>query len=65
MSFVLLGLGLVFCIEGLALALAPSRLEEALQLLAKLPVDTRRILGLFAVGFGVFMIWVARTFLGA
>lgn len=60
MSTVVLALGLVLCVEGLVFALAPSRLEEALRLLAELPVDTRRLLGLGALAIGVALIWVAK-----
>jgi hypothetical protein len=63
-AMLLLGLGLVFCIEGLAFALAPSRLEDLLQALARIPVETRRIIGLAALAAGVVLVWLARS-LGA
>ena len=43
MTTFLLALGLVFLLEGLVLALAPSRLEEALRLLQSLPPETVRL----------------------
>lgn len=58
---VLLGLGLVAIIEGLVLALAPSRLQEALEMLARLPLDSRRMLGLLAVTVGIALVWFARA----
>lgn len=60
MTFVLLAIGFVLVFEGLVLALAPSRLEEALRLLATLPVDRRRLIGLGALAAGVAVLWVAR-----
>ena len=57
---VLTGLGLVLVIEGLALALAPSRIEEALAFLASLGPERRRVLGLAALALGVAVIWIVR-----
>jgi uncharacterized protein YjeT (DUF2065 family) len=61
---IVLALGLVLVVEGLAFALAPSRIDEALDLLRRLPLDARRILGLAAVAAGVLLVWIARA-LGA
>lgn len=62
--WILLGAGLVLVFEGLVFALAPSRLQEVLEFLARLPVETRRLIGLTAVSIGVILIWLAR-FMGA
>lgn len=59
MTTVLLALGLVFLLEGLVLALAPSRLEEALRLLATLPPETVRLIGLLAMTGGAILVWLA------
>ena len=61
MGWVLLGLGLVLVIEGLVFALAPSRIDEALEFLRQVPPDTRRLLGLGAVALGVLLVWIARS----
>ncbi len=61
MNGVVLALGLLLVFEGLVLALLPRRLEELLDLRARLPVETRRMLGLAAVAAGVAMIWLARA----
>ena len=62
MITLLLGLGLVLVIEGLVLALAPSRLEQIVQMLAALSRDQRRALGLLAVALGVGLVLLARHF---
>lgn len=61
MEFVILGLGLVLVFEGLVFALAPSRLEELVRIIAEMPLETRRALGLAAVAIGVLLIWLARS----
>ncbi len=59
MNTVLHGLGIVLAVEGLAIALAPLRLEQALQALAGLSRDGRRALGLAVLAAGVAVIWAA------
>lgn len=61
MLWLLLGLGLVLVIEGVALALAPSRIEDVLEAIRNIPVDTRRMLGLGSVAVGVLLVWIARS----
>jgi uncharacterized protein len=58
---IVLALGLVLVVEGLAFALAPSRIDEVLELLRRMPLDTRRLVGLAAVTAGVALVWVARA----
>lgn len=60
MSLVLLGLGLVLVIEGLALALAPSRMEDLLAALVAMSRDRRRMIGLGALALGVALVWLAQ-----
>jgi hypothetical protein len=52
----LLGIGMVLVIEGLVFALLPGRLEDMLRMLAEIPVETRRILGLSAMTLGVIVV---------
>ena len=59
-----LALGLVLIVEGLAYALAPSLVEQMLEMLRMLPEATRRHVGLLAIALGVVLVWVARA-LGA
>ncbi len=55
----LLGLGLVAIVEGLMLALAPSRMREALEMIARMDPDRRRTIGLLAVTVGIALVWFA------
>ena len=59
MDLILLGLGLVLVFEGLVLALLPNRLEELIQMISNMPIDTRRALGLGAVALGTLLIWLS------
>lgn len=60
MAWILLAIGLVLIVEGLVVTLAPSRIEEFLALLARMPVDTRRLVGLTALTIGATLVTVAR-----
>ena len=64
MGHIALALGLVLVVEGLVLALAPSRLEELLAQLARMPRDRQRLPGLAAVLIGIVPVRHARR-LGA
>jgi uncharacterized protein YjeT (DUF2065 family) len=59
MSFVVLAIGLVLAVEGLVLALAPRRMEDALRLILTLSQDRRRAIGLVALALGVALIWLS------
>lgn len=59
MELILLGLGLVLVFEGLILALLPNRLEDLIQLISDMPIDTRRALGLASVAIGTLLVWLA------
>ncbi|MGB3314956.1 MAG: DUF2065 domain-containing protein [Albidovulum sp.] len=63
-ALLLLAVGLVLTLEGLVLALAPSRIDELLELIRQMPVETRRNLGLGAVALGIALIWLAQGLAG-
>ena len=63
-AIALLAIGLVLIVEGLVYALAPSLVEELLDTLRALPLETRRVMGLVALAVGVVMVWLAKS-LGA
>ncbi|MGB1390630.1 MAG: DUF2065 domain-containing protein [Paracoccaceae bacterium] len=59
MSIIFLALGLVLILEGLAWALAPSIIEQVLELLRSLPESARRQIGLLAMVGGLMLVWLA------
>ncbi|GKY88658.1 hypothetical protein STA1M1_25270 [Sinisalibacter aestuarii] len=61
MGWIALGLGLVLVIEGLVFALAPSRLDELVEMMASISRDQRRVIGLAAVALGVMLVWLGRA----
>ena len=63
-ALILLAVGLVLSLEGLVLALAPSRIDELLDLIRRMPVETRRNLGLGAMALGIALIWLASGLQG-
>ena len=60
----LLAIGLVLIVEGLVYALAPSLIEDLLDMLRALPLETRRMMGLAVLAAGVALVWLAKS-LGA
>ena len=58
---ILIALGLVFVLEWLVFALAPSRIEELLRLFASIPLQDRRAIGLGAVALGAVLVWIATS----
>lgn len=58
---VLLALGLVLIVEGLAYSLAPSLVEQMLAALRAMPLPLRRWIGLGAIALGVLLVWIARA----
>lgn len=60
MMLAVLAIGLVLVVEGLAFALAPSRMEDLVALIARIPPETRRVIGLTMLVGGVALVWLAR-----
>ena len=60
MSVALLAIALVLVVEGLVLALAPRRVEDALRAIQSLSLEQRRVIGLAALALGVILIWLVR-----
>ena len=59
MTLILTGIGLVLLIEGLVYALAPSLVEDLLDALRQMPLETRRMVGLGAMAAGVALLFLA------
>ena len=64
METVFLAVGLVLLVEGLVLALAPSRVEDIIRMLMQMPVETRRLLGLLAMTLGGILLWLSGWIAG-
>ena len=60
LSHIALAVGLVLVVEGLVLALAPSRMEDIVKALSEIPLETRRMMGLAALALGVLCVWLAK-----
>lgn len=63
-GMILLAIGLVLVVEGLVFALAPSRLEDILEALARLPPETRRLIGLAALALGAVLVHLSQILAG-
>ncbi|SDC33426.1 DUF2065 domain-containing protein [Ruegeria marina] len=59
MGMLVLALGLVLIVEGLAYALAPSLVERLLEILRSLPLAARRQTGLLSMVLGLILVWCA------
>ena len=55
-----LAVGLVLIFEGLVFALAPRRIEDLLRMLASMPVEVRRMIGLVALVIGALVVTASR-----
>jgi len=56
-------IGLVLVIEGLAYAISPGWWRSMAEQLKETPDENLRTAGMFAIGLGVLVVWVARKFL--
>jgi uncharacterized protein YjeT (DUF2065 family) len=62
MTWLLLAVGLVMIVEGLAYALAPSLVIRMLEVLRAMPEAALRQVGLLAMVIGVLLVWIAAQF---
>lgn len=58
------GVGLVLVVEGLVFVALPRRLDAILELVARMPMATRRRIGLGMIATGVMVVWLGRSALG-
>lgn len=63
MSELFTAIGLVFVIEGLVYALAPGLVKKFASLIERIPEDAMRVNGMWAIGAGVLIVWLSRSFL--
>ena len=59
MAWVVLALGLVLLVEGLVYTLAPSLIEDLLEALKSMTIETRRLIGMLALTAGVGLVLLA------
>ena len=60
MSDFLVGLGLVFMIEGLVFAAFPAQTKRAMAAVLEAPDVTLRVLGIGSAVIGLILVWLAR-----
>jgi hypothetical protein len=58
-AWVILALGLVMIVEGLAYVLAPLLIERVLEALRSLPEAARRHFGALVLVSGLILVWIA------
>jgi uncharacterized protein YjeT (DUF2065 family) len=58
-ALILLAIGLVMIVEGLAYVLAPSLIEQVLEMLRSLSEPNRRNMGALVAAGGLLFVWAA------
>ena len=61
MSEFIIAIGLVFFVEGLFLAIFPSRIKSILELIKNTPENKLRILGIVFLIIGFLIIWYIKS----
>ena len=61
MSDLITAIGLLFFIEGLLLAMFPSRIKNILKIIEKIPEKNLRKTGLLFLVIGFLIIWYIRN----
>jgi uncharacterized protein YjeT (DUF2065 family) len=57
----IIAIGLVFFVEGLFLAIFPSRIKSILELIKNTPENKLRLLGLVFLIIGFLIIWYIKS----
>tara|TARA_Y100001935_G_scaffold75892_1_gene63312 strand:+ start:825 stop:1010 length:186 start_codon:yes stop_codon:yes gene_type:complete len=57
----IIAIGLVFFVEGLFLAIFPSRIKTILELIKNTPENKLRLLGIVFLIIGFFIIWYIKS----
>ena len=61
MSEFIIAIGLVFFVEGLFLAIFPSRIRSILELIKNTPENKLRLLGIVFLIIGFLIIWYIKS----
>lgn len=65
LHILVLAVGLVLVFEGLVFVLAPRRIEDILRMLAAMPIEARRMVGLVALVLGAALVVVSGLISGS
>jgi len=57
----IIAIGLIFFVEGLFLAIFPSRIKSILELIKNTPENKLRLLGIVFLIIGFLMIWYIKS----
>jgi len=60
MTDLVVGIGLVLVIEGLAYAIAPALMKSVMAQMQDAPEQTLRVIGVLSITVGVFVVWLVR-----
>ena len=61
MSEFIIAIGLIFFVEGLFLAIFPSRIKSILALIKNMPENKLRLLGIVFLIIGFLIIWYIKS----
>ena len=61
MNEFIIAIGLIFFVEGLILAIFPSRIKGILEFIKNLPENKLRLLGLVFLIIGFLIIWYMKS----
>ncbi|WP_075533789.1 DUF2065 domain-containing protein [Candidatus Pelagibacter communis] len=61
MNEFIIAIGLIFFVEGLFLAIFPSRIKSILELIKNTPENKLRILGIVFLIIGFLIIWYIKS----
>jgi hypothetical protein len=57
----IIAIGLIFFVEGLFLAIFPSRIKSILELIKNIPENKLRLLGIVFLIIGFLIIWYIKS----
>ena len=60
MKDLVLALGLLFFIEGLLIAMFPSRIKNMLKMMEEMPINKLRSAGVFFLFLGFLIVWYIK-----
>jgi uncharacterized protein YjeT (DUF2065 family) len=61
MKELILAFGLLFFIEGLIIAIFPSRIKIMLKLIESIPENKLRLTGIISIIFGFIIVWYIKS----